>query len=82
MGVVSLALIRIGGRWVERPSIDLGAELRRITFGNEEDLMLFSAAVFALFELALGAFLRSIGMGGVEMAGGTGIVRLFSTEKA
>ena len=61
----ALALVRIGGRWVEHPGIDLGAELRRITSGNEENLMLmlFNTAVFAPFGLALGAFLRSTGMG-------------------
>lgn len=61
----ALALVRIGGRWVEHPGIDLGAELRRITSGNEENLilMLFNTAVFSPFGLALGAFLRSTGMG-------------------
>ena len=61
----ALALVRIGGRWVEHPGIDLGAELRRITSGNEENLMLMlsNAVVFAPFGLALGAFLRSTGMG-------------------
>ena len=61
----ALALVRIGGRWVEHPGIDLGAELRRITSGNEENLMLmlFNTAVFAPFGLALGAFLKSTGMG-------------------
>lgn len=61
----ALALVRIGGRWVEHPGIDLGAELQRITSGNEENLvlMLFNTAVFVPFGLALGAFLRSTGMG-------------------
>ena len=61
----ALALVRIGVRWVEHPGIDLGAELRRITSGNEENLMLmlFNTAVFAPFGLTLGMFLRSTGMG-------------------
>lgn len=50
---------------MEHPGIDLRAELRRITSGNEENLMLmlFNTALFAPFGLAMGAFLRSTGMG-------------------
>jgi len=61
----ALALVCIGGGWVEHPGIDLRAELRRITSGNEENLMLmlFNTALFAPFGLAMGAFLRSTGMG-------------------
>ncbi len=61
----ALALVRIDSRWVEHPGIDLGAELRRIISGNEENLMLmlFNTAVFAPFGLALGVFLKSTGMG-------------------
>ncbi len=61
----SLALIRMGSRWVGDSGLDLGAELRRMMSGNEEILflMLFNAGVFVPFGLFLSGFFLLTGKG-------------------